>query len=102
MFFSCIRMNWHNNNLTTTQYKFAYKKLFHQLNKIMSSSTNCTPLGQTLHISQESIKEEKIINSNVKISTINLIDKTAAANKIKIVIPKLHQLSNNYQKNGLS
>jgi len=91
MFFSCIRrMNGHNNNPTTTQYKSAYKKLlFHKLNIIMSSSANCTPLDQTLLISEE-MKEEKIINSNVKISTINSIDKTASANKIKIVIPKLH------------
>jgi len=102
MFFSCIRrMNGHNNNPTTTQYKSAYKKLlFHKLNIIMSSSANCTPLDQTLLFSEE-MKEEKIINSNVKISTINSIDRTAAANKMKIVIPKLHQLSNN-QINDLS
>jgi len=66
----------------------------------MSSSANCTPLDQTLLISEE-MKEKKIINSNVKISTINSIDRTAAANKMKIVIPKLHQLSNN-QINDLS
>jgi len=59
MFFSSIRrMNGHNNNPTTTQYISAYKKLLlNNLNIIISSSANCSPLDETLLISENETSE---------------------------------------------
>jgi len=66
MFFSTIRrMNGHNNNPTTTQYISVYKKLLlNNLNIIISSSANCSLLGETLLISKN--ETSKTISDNTE------------------------------------
>lgn len=95
MFFSLIRrMNGHNNNPTTTQYTSAYKKLLfnNKMNINISSSANCSPLDQTLLISEEYSTQEEHSNNNDE--NLNITSDTASnSKKISIETPCKSKLS---------
>lgn len=103
MFFSSIRrMNGHNNNPTTTQYMSAYKKLLlNNLNIIISSSANCSPLDETLLISAENFtninnENSKIISKNTVCDFMKKQDETPC--KVKFTSTQINDFlqNNNY------